>query len=337
MTGIKPQRLQFELIRFIRVHLWLIVLFLAVPSVSIRAQQSSSLEDDSFRAVARATNAAARLAAAEDFVANFPGSTKRPRVAQLVAEQITTLRNPEVAIALVKRARSIFSSPPELEFISPAALEIYVRANRIDEAFELASELLSGKPGDIKALSKMAVLGAQEARNRKLTHADAAVQYGRQAIDIIEKEQPPTGMSVSEWAELKSTLPGLYQQIGLISLAQGKTSEAKTQIVKATELAPQDPSSFALLGRMLNDEYEKLLTAYQAMSEGNSKQEERRKLDGLLDNIIDAYARAAGLATGKVKYQSLLQQMIPDLVAYYKYRHNQSTAGLQQLIEKYRK
>jgi len=335
MTRIKSQRLQFELIRFICVHLLIILLFLTISCVSI-AQQSSSPEDDSFRAVARATNAAARLAAAEDFVANFPESTKRPRVAELVAEHITTLRNPEVAIALVNRARSIFTSAPELEFINPTALEVYVRANRVDEAFALASELLSGKPGEIKALSKMAFLGAQEARNRTLTHADAALQYGRQAIDIIEKDERPTGMTDSEWVAVKSTLPGLYQQIVLINLAQGKTNEAKTLIVKSTELGPKDPSGFALLGRILNVEYEKLMTAYQAMPEGDSKQEERRKLDKLLDNIIDAYARAAGLATGKVMYQSLLQQMIPDLVAYYKYRHNQSTAGLQELIQKYR-
>ena len=335
MTRIKSQRLQFELIRFICVHLLIILLFLTISCVSI-AQQSSSPEDDSFRAVARATNAAARLAAAEDFVASFPESTKRPRVAELVAEHITTLRNPEVAIALVNRARSIFTSAPELEFINPTALEVYVRANRVDEAFALASELLSGKPGEIKALSKMAFLGAQEARNRTLTHADAALQYGRQAIDIIEKDERPTGMTDSEWVAVKSTLPGLYQQIVLINLAQGKTNEAKTLIVKSTELGPKDPSGFALLGRILNVEYEKLMTAYQAMPEGDSKQEERRKLDKLLDNIIDAYARAAGLATGKVMYQSLLQQMIPDLVAYYKYRHNQSTAGLQELIQKYR-
>jgi tetratricopeptide (TPR) repeat protein len=335
MTRIKSQRLQFELIRFICVHLSLILVFLTFSSLSI-AQQSSSAEDLSFSAVSAATNAAARLAAAEDFVANFPQSTKRPRVAKLVAEHLTTLRNPEVAIALVKRARSMFTSPAELEFINPAALEVYVKGNRVDEAFELAAELLSGKPNEIRALSKMTYLGAQEALNRKLIHAEASVKYGLQAADIIEKEQRPTDMSDSDWAVLKLTLPGLYQQIGLINIAQGKTNEAKIQIVKATELGPKDPSSFALLGRMLNAEYEKLMAAYQAISDGNSKREERRKLDTLLDRIIDAYARAAGLATGKVKYQSLLQQTIPDLVSYYKYRHNQSTVGLQELIDKYR-
>ena len=330
MTRIKPQRLKLP------IRLSLIVGVLCVSCISLVAQQSSSREDVSFRAVAQATNAAARLAAAEDFVANFPESSKRPRVAGLVAEHIASIRNPEVAIAIVRRARSIFTAPQELESINSAALDVYVKANRIDEAFDLASELLSGKPGDISALSKMTYLGTEEARNKKLTHAETSLRFAGQAIDIIEKDQRPTGMTDSEWAAVKSTLPGLYQQIVLINLAQGKTDEAKTLIVKTTELGPKDPSSFALLGRILNVEYEKLLAAYEAMPDGNSKQEERRKLDTLLDNIIDAYARAAGLATGKAKYQGLLQQLIPDLVAYYKYRHNQSTSGLQALIQGYR-
>jgi hypothetical protein len=59
------------------------------------------------------------------------------------------------------------------------------------------------------------------------------------------------------------------------------------------------------------------------------------KLNSLLDELIDTYGRAVGLATGKREYLGLLQQLIPDLTKYYKTRHR-DTAGLQQLIDKYR-
>ena len=72
------------------------------------------------------------------------------------------------------------------------------------------------------------------------------------------------------------------------------------------------------------------------MPDGKQKQEALKKLDAVLDTIIDAYARAAGLATGRPQYQALMQQVIPDLTNYYKYRNNNSTKGLQQLIEKHR-
>jgi hypothetical protein len=77
-------------------------------------------------------------------------------------------------------------------------------------------------------------------------------------------------------------------------------------------------------------------SAYESMPDGKAKQDARKQLDALLDNMIEVYARAAGLATGRVEYQRLLQQVIPDLTAYYKHRNNQSIKGLQQLINRYR-
>jgi len=78
------------------------------------------------------------------------------------------------------------------------------------------------------------------------------------------------------------------------------------------------------------------MDAYEALPEGKEKKETLMRLDAMLDTIIDAYARAAALATGRPEYQTLMQQVIPDLTNYYKYRNNQSTKGLQQLIDKYK-
>ena len=100
-------------------------------------------------------------------------------------------------------------------------------------------------------------------------------------------------------------------------------------------LSPQDPSNFALLGRVINAGYIEQMEAYEAMADGRAKDDARQKLDAVVDEMIDAYARAAGLATGRPEYQTLLQQVIPDLTTYYKYRHK-STKGLVQLINRYK-
>ena len=71
------------------------------------------------------------------------------------------------------------------------------------------------------------------------------------------------------------------------------------------------------------------------MPEGTPKQEAPKKLEIVLDSVIDAYARAAGLATGRAEYQQLLQQVILDLTTYYTHRHK-STKGLPELINQYR-
>jgi len=324
------------MLRF-HAQLGLIILLLASSGGSAwQTPKPSSPEELAFDSVKTATNPATRMAAAEDFVAKFPNSAKRSTVASLVSEQLTVLRNPEIAISLLDRARMIFTSASELEYLKPAALEVYVNGNRTDEAFALAEDLLSRKPYQLPLLIKMTHLGAQQARNRNLTYASPALVYGFKAIDIIEKDQRPAQITDEDWAEQKSQLPFLYQQVALIKLAQTNYSEAKTEIHKAIQLAPNDPANFALLGRVLSSDYQKLSDTYDAMTDGESRQETKKRIDALLDEIIESYARAAGLATGKTQYTLLLQQVVPDLTRYYQYRHNQSTVGLRQLIDKYR-
>src|SRR5881296_2900258 len=173
---------------------WFLAVLLPITAVSIPGQQRStqiSPEEIAFAAVSAATNPAARLAAAEDFIARFPKSSKRSDVAKLVSEQLTVLRNPEIAISLLDRARTIFTSSAELEFLKPAALEVYANGDRADEAFALASDLLSRKPYELGILMKMTSLGVREARNKKLKYAELSLGYGLRAIEIIEKEQRP--------------------------------------------------------------------------------------------------------------------------------------------------
>src|SRR5678816_1278538 len=94
----------------------------------------TSPEEIAFAAVSQATNPAARVAAAEDFVTKFPTSAQRPKIAALVSEHLTILRNPEIAISLLDRARAIFTAPTEWETLKPAALSVYISADRTDEA-----------------------------------------------------------------------------------------------------------------------------------------------------------------------------------------------------------
>jgi tetratricopeptide (TPR) repeat protein len=180
--------------------------------------------------------------------------------------------------------------------------------NRPDEAFALASEMLAKNPDDLSVLVPMTQVGSEEARKRNRKHAEVALQYGLKAIALIE----PGTMHEPDLAQL-------YQQTAILYLASGNTEEAKSRLTKASTLAPQDPTNFALLGRVINADY--VL--------------KKQDLE-VLDTIIDAYAQAVGLAIGRVEYQVVLQQVMPDLTTYYKQRHG-SIKGLQQLINKFRR
>jgi hypothetical protein len=87
---------------------------------------------------------------------------------------------------------------------------------------------------------------------------------------------------------------------------------------------------------VLQVEYEKEKAANDLLPEGQQKQETQKRLDNTLDTIVDEYAQAVGMSIGRPDYQAAMQQMIPDLTRYYKERNNQSTQGLQKLIDKYK-
>lgn len=303
---------------------------LIAPSLAFAQSEAQALE-----AIKLATNPTSKLAAAEDFIAKFPKSGERVRIAELIAGEILKIKDGNVALALLDRAKAVFTSEQEREILKPVALEASVIGGRTDDAFKLAGEMLAKNPDDLYVLVRMTYAGAEETRKKNRKYGDVSLQYGLKAITIIEKGNKPSTLDDETWASHKTNLGQLYQQTAILYLAEQNTDEAKTRLKRASELSPRDPANFALLGRIINVDYLAQTKSYEEMPEGKPKQETLKKLEVILDSVIDAYARAAGLATGRAEYQMLLQQVVLDLTTYYKYRHN-STKGLSELINQYR-
>lgn len=299
------------------------------------APAQSTNEAESLAAIKLATNPTSKLAAAEDFIARFPKSDERLRIAELIADQILQIKDGTVALALLERARAVFTSEQEREIFKPVTLEAYAIGNRVDDAFALAAEMLAKNADDLHVLVRMAQAGAEEARKKNRKYADVSLQYGLTAIAIIEKGDKPAGLDEATWSAHKKNLGQLYQHTAILYLATENVEEAKARFKRASELSPHNPENFALLGRIINVDYMARMKSYEEMPEGNSKQEALKRIEAMLDLVIDAYARAAGLATGRAEYLTLLQQVIPDLTMYYKYRYK-STKGLAELINQYR-
>ena len=282
-------------------------------------------EADALAAIKLATNPTSKLAAAEDFIAKFPASNARLSVTELIAAEILKIKNGSVALALLERAQAVFTTDEERDLLKPVALTAYALSNRPDEAFALAAEILKKDPDNLAVLVQMTQLGVEEAKKRNRKYADVSLQYGLKAIALIEADK-----------KLVNELGQLYQHTAILYLASGNTQEAKSRLEKAASLSPQDPGTFALLGRVINVDYQTQLSAYESMPEGKAKQDVSKQLEAVLDKVIDNYARAAALATGRAEYQMLLRQVIPDLTTYYKQRNNGSIKGLQQLINSYK-
>lgn len=305
-----------------------------VASAQIERQTSEAV---ALAAIKVATNPTSKLTAAEDFVAKFPNSGSRLSIVQLIADEILKIKNGAVALALLERAEAIFTTEAEQEILKPAAFEAYVLGRRFDDVFKLASELLVRSPDNLSVLVRMSSVGIDESVKANRNYAEQSLQYGLKAIAIIEDGKKPAGVDEEMWSAHKADLHYLYRNVAILYIVFRQIEEAKAFCVKASGLRPDEPSHFFVLGMASDAQYNSQADLYKAMPDGEPKNEARKKLDPLLDAVIDAFARAVGLGAGRPQYQDMLRVVVPNLTLYYKTRHNQSTQGLQQLINRYKR
>jgi hypothetical protein len=114
-------------------------------------------------------------------------------------------------------------------------------------------------------------------------------------------------------------------------------AEARTKLDKSATLNPSDPVTFMMIGSLIQDEYTALAQQVKSTLPGKAQDDALKKALEKMDQIIEFYARAVGLAAGSAAFQKLHDELLVDLKSYYSYRHNNSTEGLQQLIDKYKK
>jgi hypothetical protein len=320
-----------------------IIFLLYVASVQAATQNQEKVDppkvsEGEAKAIAAfnaATDTNAKLTAAEEFVKKYPKSVVLPQLAQKVAVEIFQLKDSTQKLALADRFEKTFNDDKSLAIVQSARLDAYVASNRADEAFTLAATILTKDPEELHTLMQMTFSGTDEAKRGNTKYLQQSQQYGAKAIELIEANKKPANMDEASWTNHKAALPLLYQQTGILAMVSKNVADAKSRLAKAIELKPEDPSSHAILAYLTNNEYVDLASSYKAMPEGKEKSEMLVKLEAMIDSIIDSYARVVALSTGKPEYQALLQQVMPDLTSYYKYRHK-SVEGLQQLIDKYK-
>lgn len=328
----------------LRVSVLLATSFLlySKQAITVVAQNRTNVErpplteKQALKEIRSAQDVAAKLAQAKEFVNTFPASTARPELVALVATEIAKLKDSKQAVKLAEEARRSFTSAQEQETITPILLDAYAGAGRADDVFKLTSEMLTYDPENLRALIQMTLTGTEQAKKKNKKYVTLALQYGMKAIELIEADRKPADMETKTWEGLKLALPQLYQQTAVLNLVEGNNAEAQTRMLRAVSLDVKDPYPLAILGRMLDDEYTKRVAAFSAMAEGESKASEKKNIEQLLDKIIEKYVRSVALSIGKIQHQLVMRTLIPHLITYYRFRHNNSIAGLQQLLDQYR-
>jgi hypothetical protein len=300
--------------------------------------QVSDAEFQAFKKVESGKDVPARLKAAADFLALHPKSSLLKQVAESVAAKIAEAQDLNQKIGYAENYLAVFKEPAQQDVIVPPLIDAYVKANRLDDAFKQAAGYLERNPNDVPTLTNVTLVGVDQARRNNTKFVPQIRQYGARAIELIEAGNKPELLTDAQWTEYKTKwLPLLYQQLGLLAMVTGDAVDAKAKLEKSISLNPSDPFSYYLMGGLTNDEYQKLASQYKSMLPGPDQDQTLKRALAEMDLTIDFFAHSVALSDGVPAYLGLHDALMPDLEKYYKYRHKDSTEGLQQLIDKYKK
>jgi tetratricopeptide (TPR) repeat protein len=302
-----------------------------------KAGQISGDEQKALSKVEAAADINAKLQAAGELVKKYPKSTKRFDVARYVSSEIEKA-DPAAQATLAQTFLGIFTEAKEAGLMNNILVAAHLKANKVDEAFKVGTAYLEKHPEDASVLTQLGYGGIEQAKRQNTTYVQQSVTYATKALSLMEADKMPEYYSTESWAQFKTQWhPMLYQSLGLVAYMTGNKDDARAKFEKASELNPTEPFTYAMLGSLVNEEYQVLAERHKTMMSGPLKDETLKRANAKIDEVIEFFARAVALAAGKPAYQNLHDQILQDLTAYYKYRHNNSTEGLQALIDKYKK
>jgi hypothetical protein len=306
-----------------------------VPAQGRPGLPNVSPEEQSLgQAIMSAPDAAAKLKAAADLIKKYPKTALRPIAASGLLNEVAKVPDAAQRISLAQEYQKIFSEQSEQDLILPVLIDGYGDANRPDEAFSTGATLLTRQPDSVRVLIRLTQIGTDQAKKRNGKFVAASLKYGAKAIELIEADKKPANLDDAAWKKFKGVLPGLYQSMGMLYVVSADQAGAKASLLKAAELAPADAFNYLLLAGILNQEYQNEAKVYQGMPDGQAKRDALPKVLAKLDAVIDSYAHMIALSEGNASLQQMRQQYLQDIESYYKYRHNNSNAGMQQLIDK---
>lgn len=212
-------------------------------------------------------------------------------------------------------------------------------ANHV-ESFRLGRQILTDDPDNVRVLVNLAYAGLLNATSgaKANTSLDAdAMTYAQRAIQLIQ-----SGKTTDNWAPFTNkddALGWLNYALGVHNFKQATGASANYFIkaAQANSTTKQDPSTYYYLATAYQKaEYKPLADDYQATCAGKDLTDEcKTKLNTMnlvVDRIIDAYARAISLAGTKPQFQSQKADWTKQLTGFYKFRNNDSDAGLNDLI-----
>jgi hypothetical protein len=220
--------------------------------------------------------------------------------------------------------------------------------NDFAKGFEVGRQVLSEEPENLRALMALGYAGYLASAGKNTSFSNEAIGYAKKAIQMLD-----AGKTVDNWLPFTGkdeALSYMYYAIAVMTYTQASPEGSSALIQHASESLPnfikaaqyegklkKHPLTYGYIaGAYENGPYAKLSADYKAKYEGKDESPESKlalaNINQVVDRMIDAYARAVALAGNDAQYQANKTAWLEGLTTWYKYRNNQSDAGLTEMI-----
>ncbi len=245
----------------------------------------------------------------------------------------------------IRIAEEFLAKYPQSVLASRAKQQLvfwYIQTNNLDKAFERGADVLNADPTNFGVTYYLAVAAAEASKGGNKKFDQQGLTYAQRALDVVTGGATPPGVDPARWEQEKpKALALLYQAVGLFLHNKGEFDAAIESLTKAGELEPKDPVTPFLIAesyklgsyKKLQESYDKLTAEEKVADAGKKLLEE---VDQIVDKMIEIYARVVALSESDARFQTLGQVARATLEGFYKYRHNNTTDGLEDLIKKYK-
>ncbi|HVQ39637.1 MAG TPA: hypothetical protein VMS31_19010 [Pyrinomonadaceae bacterium] len=209
-----------------------------------------------------------------------------------------------------------------------------VAANDHPKTFTVGRQFLEREPENFKVLLKMVNAGLLNARKGDKSLNTETIAMARKTLQLIDSNK------VTDPAPMDS----IENVRGFLNFGVGELLQASDPVeaIEAYRRAIKegayktDPATYFQLGQAIySGEYEPLAAEYSAKYTGKDETAESKalldKANAVAGRAIDAMARGVALAT-KPEYKAAKATWLAQLTDIYKDFHNNSDAGLNELI-----
>ncbi|MFN2510801.1 MAG: hypothetical protein ABR568_05080 [Pyrinomonadaceae bacterium] len=216
--------------------------------------------------------------------------------------------------------------------------QLVYNAKNFAGAYSVGKQILADEPDYLPALIHLGYAGylAMTTAKNEAFNADAQV-YANKAIQSIE-----AGKSPANWLPFKGkddALAQLYYTVGFLSLKNAPDRAIEPLIRSAqfeTDLKKSPSLYYFLAAAYESGPYKTMAAAYQTTFAGKDESAQSKlaleKLNVIIDRMIDAYARAVAAAGSDPANAQTKIQWSNKLAEFYKFRHQGSDVGLNDLI-----